>query len=95
MSIVLNTSAPLVLDRFDARAIVAHEGTPAEWRDAFRSCGIRLGETTNVVDSRAGHDAKIRQLDAGLEIMLRTANPTETLHIMQMERRDHYNYIYL
>ncbi|KAK1472202.1 hypothetical protein CABS01_04845 [Colletotrichum abscissum] len=85
----VDKSAPLGLGalfgQLDAVAIVANVGTPKKWRSTFRRCGIRLGDSTNAVDSRAGTDVKIRHIDAGLEIMLYGArNPSDTGHIMDV-----------
>ncbi|KAK1534192.1 uncharacterized protein CCOS01_02944 [Colletotrichum costaricense] len=76
----LDKSAPLRLDDFgqlDAVAIVATMGMlkSEKQRRAFRRCGIRLGDGTNAVDSRAGTDARIRHIDAGLAIMATMGGP--------------------
>ncbi|KAK1508584.1 hypothetical protein CTAM01_02370 [Colletotrichum tamarilloi] len=76
----LDKSAPLRLDDFgqlDAVAIVATMGMLKleKQRRAFRRCGIRLGDGTNAVDSRAGTDARIRHIDAGLAIMATMGGP--------------------
>ncbi|KAK1720076.1 hypothetical protein BDP67DRAFT_486147 [Colletotrichum lupini] len=76
----LDKSAPLRLDDFgqlDAVAIVATMGMLKleKQRRAFRRCGIRLGDITGAVDSRAGTDARIRHIDAGLAIMATMDGP--------------------
>ncbi|KAK1727190.1 uncharacterized protein BDZ83DRAFT_649773 [Colletotrichum acutatum] len=79
----IDKSAPLRLDddfgQIDAVAIVANKDMlkSEKRRRAFRRCGIRLGDSTNAVDSRTGTDAKIQQIDAGLEIMLCGASHAE------------------
>ncbi|KXH55108.1 hypothetical protein CNYM01_03002 [Colletotrichum nymphaeae SA-01] len=89
----IDKSAPLRLDdfgRLDAVAIVAKmDMLKSEKRlRAFRRCGIRLGDGTNAVDSRAGTDAKIRHIDAGLEIRLYGARiHSDTGYIMDV--REH------
>ncbi|KAK1526065.1 uncharacterized protein CCOS01_08483 [Colletotrichum costaricense] len=74
----VDKSAPLglgALGQLDAVAIVANVGTPKKWRSTFRRCGIRLGDITGAVDSRAGTDARIRHIDAGLAIMATMDGP--------------------
>ncbi|KAK1459356.1 hypothetical protein CMEL01_02355 [Colletotrichum melonis] len=76
----IDKCAPLRLDDFgqlDAVAVVANmDMLKSEKRlRAFRRCGIRLGDGTNAVDSRAGTDARIRHIDAGLAIMATMGGP--------------------